>query len=168
MRQTATSWPAASPRSPVAGVDEWVMIRGESVASPPLILLHGGPGFSETGSFRHFNAPLEKSFTALCWDQRGADKSFDRTIPRSSMTVEQFISDLEDLVGVVCERLGANKVAIFGHSWARRSGCSTPRASPRRWQRMSAAGRLATGPCPSPPRTRSRSPRRSAVAMAGQ
>ena len=92
------------------------MIRGESVANPPLILLHGGPGLSETGFFRHFNAPLEKSFTVVYWDQRGAGKSFDRNIPRSSMTVEQFIADLDELVDAVCKRLGKTKVVIFGDS----------------------------------------------------
>ena len=101
----------------LGGVDQWVMIRGESLANPPLILLHGGPGFSEMRLFRHFNAPLEKSFTVVNWDQRGAGKSFDRKIPRSSMTVEQFIADLDELVEVVCKRLGTSKVAIFGHSW---------------------------------------------------
>ncbi len=98
-------------------LDQWVMIRGESVANPPLIMLHGGPGLSETGFFRHFNAPLEKSFTVVYWDQRGAGKSFDRNIPRSSMTVEQFISDLDELVDAVCKRLSKTKVVIFGHSW---------------------------------------------------
>lgn len=101
----------------LGGLDQWVLMRGESVANPPLILLHGGPGLSETGLFRYFNAPLEKCFTVLYWDQRGAGKSFDRTIPRSSMTVEQFISDLDELVAAVCTRLGKTKVAIFGHSW---------------------------------------------------
>jgi pimeloyl-ACP methyl ester carboxylesterase len=101
----------------LGGVDQWVMIRGESVDNPPLILLHGGPGLSETGFFRHFNAPLETSFTVVYWEQRGAGKSFDRKIPRSSMRVEQFISDLDELVGAVCTRLGKTKVAIFGHSW---------------------------------------------------
>ena len=101
----------------LGGLDQWVMIRGENVANPPLILLHGGPGFSETGFFRRFNAPLEKSFTVVYWDQRGAGKSFDRDIPRSSMTVEQFVSDLSELVDAVCERLGKTKVVIFGHSW---------------------------------------------------
>jgi pimeloyl-ACP methyl ester carboxylesterase len=36
----------------LGGLDQWVMIRGESVANPALILLHGGPGWSETGFFR--------------------------------------------------------------------------------------------------------------------
>jgi pimeloyl-ACP methyl ester carboxylesterase len=70
----------------LGGLDQWVMIRGESLANPPLILLHGGPGLTETVFFRYFNAPLEESFTVIYWDQRGAGKSFDRRIPRSSMT----------------------------------------------------------------------------------
>jgi pimeloyl-ACP methyl ester carboxylesterase len=101
----------------IGGVDQWVMIRGEDVANPPLILLHGGPGLSETGFVRCFNAPLERSFTVVYWDQRGAGKSFHGDIPRSSMTVEQFISDLDQLVDAVCKRLGKTKVVLFGHSW---------------------------------------------------
>jgi pimeloyl-ACP methyl ester carboxylesterase len=101
----------------LGGLDQWVMIRGKSVASPPLILLHGGPGFGETALFRHFNAPLETCFTAVYWDQRGAGKSYDATVSPSSMTVEQFISDLNELIDTVCERLGKTKVTIFGHSW---------------------------------------------------
>jgi pimeloyl-ACP methyl ester carboxylesterase len=100
----------------LGGIDQWVMIRGASLNNPPLIHLHGGPGLSETRLFRHFNSPLEDSFTVVYWDQRGAGKSFARTIPRPSMTVEQFITDLDELVDSVCVRLGRNKVAIFGHS----------------------------------------------------
>jgi pimeloyl-ACP methyl ester carboxylesterase len=101
----------------LGGLDQWVMIRGESLTNPPLILLHGGPGFSETHFFRQFNAPLEKNFTVVYWDQRGSGKSFDRKIPRSSMTVEQFIADLDELVEAVRKRVGKRQVTIFGHSW---------------------------------------------------
>jgi pimeloyl-ACP methyl ester carboxylesterase len=101
----------------LGGIDQWVMIRGESLTNPLLILLHGGPGFSETHFFRHFNAPLEKNFTVVYWDQRGSGKSFNRKIPRSSMTVEQFIADLDELVEVVRKRVGKKKTTIFGHSW---------------------------------------------------
>lgn len=101
----------------LGGLDQWVMIRGESLDNPLLVLLHGGPGMSETFFFRHFNAPLEKAFTVVYWDQRGAGKSFDRVIPRSSMNVEQFVSDLGELVEAVCTRLGQQRVVLFGHSW---------------------------------------------------
>jgi pimeloyl-ACP methyl ester carboxylesterase len=101
----------------LGGLDQWVMIRGKSVANPPLVLLHGGPGWGETALFRHFNAPLETCFTVVYWDQRGAGKSYYPTISASAMTVEQFISDMNELIDAVCERLGKRKVAIFGHSW---------------------------------------------------
>jgi pimeloyl-ACP methyl ester carboxylesterase len=105
MRDRETIGCAATGYLRLGGVDQWVMIRGENLANPPLILLHGGPGFSETALFRHFNAALEKTFTLVYWDQRGAGKSFSRRIPRSSMTVEQFIADLDQLVDAVCARL---------------------------------------------------------------
>jgi pimeloyl-ACP methyl ester carboxylesterase len=101
----------------LGGVDQWVMIRGESRQNPPLIFLHGGPGMTEMRFFRHFNAPLERIFTVVHWDQRGTGKSFSRKIPRSSMTVERFVADLDELVDVVREELGAKKVVIHGHSW---------------------------------------------------
>jgi pimeloyl-ACP methyl ester carboxylesterase len=102
---------------PIGGIDQWVMLRGERAGNPPLIMLHGGPGLSETGLFRRFNSPLEKDFTVVYWDQRGAGKSFSPAIPRSSMTVERFVTDLDELVDAVREELGREKVAIFGHSW---------------------------------------------------
>ena len=101
----------------LGGLDQWVMIRGENIDNPPLIVLHGGPGMTETAFLRHFNAALESHFTVVYWDQRGTGKSYDRHIPRSSMTVEQFMSDLDELVDAVCKRLGKTKVVIFGHSW---------------------------------------------------
>ena len=93
------------------------MIRGESVFNPLLILLHGGPGFTEMRLFRYFNETLEKDFTLVYWEQRGTGKSFDRKIPKSSMTVDQFISDLDELVNLLCRRFSKDKVAIYGHSW---------------------------------------------------
>jgi pimeloyl-ACP methyl ester carboxylesterase len=130
MRHLGHTRPFRSPRGEVlagsiaevaylrlGGLDQWVMIRGENVANPALIVLHGGPGMSETAFLRTYNAGLEKAFTVVYWDQRGAGRSFTRRIPRSSMTVEQFIADLDELVDAIRARLGHTKVALFGHSW---------------------------------------------------
>ena len=152
----------------LGGLDQWVMIRGESVANPPLVLLHGGPGLSETGFFRYFNAPLEQSFTVVYWDQRGAGKSFDRGIPRSSMTVERFIADLDELVDAVCERLGKRKVAIFGHSWGSALGVLYAACFPEKVVGYVGSGQSATGGRVSRPPTSSCSPKLSAAAIAGR
>ena len=40
----------------LGGLDQWTMVRGERVSNPPLILLHGGPGLSETDLFRYYLA----------------------------------------------------------------------------------------------------------------
>lgn len=101
----------------LGGLEQWVMIRGVNIANPVLILLHGGPGFPEMRLFRTFNAPLENQYVVVYWEQRGTDKSFSSRIPPSSMTVEQFLVDLDELVDVVRRRFGKNKVVLYGHSW---------------------------------------------------
>ena len=101
----------------IGGVDQWVMIRGESLDNPLLVLLHGGPGFPEMRLFRHFNAALEKMFTVVYWEQRGTDKSFDSHIPLASMKAEQFVADTNELVDLLRKRFGKDRVTIYGHSW---------------------------------------------------
>jgi hypothetical protein len=44
----------------LGGLDQWVMIRVRSVANPALIMLHGGPGLSETSLFRYFTRRLRR------------------------------------------------------------------------------------------------------------
>ncbi len=101
----------------IGGVDQWVMIRGENVANPILILLHGGPGFPETNLFRHFNSSLERTFTVVYWEQRGTGKSFSTALPDAEMTIDRFVRDLDELVDFVRARLKKRRVAILGHSW---------------------------------------------------
>jgi len=103
----------------LGGIEQWVMIRGSNITDNPiLILLHGGPGISETTLWRFFNSSaLEKVFTVVYWDQLGCGKSYDPTIPKDKMTIEQFLTSLDELVDIVCHRCNKNKVTIFGHSW---------------------------------------------------
>jgi pimeloyl-ACP methyl ester carboxylesterase len=101
----------------LGGLEQWVIIRGESVKNPVLFVLHGGPGFSDTTFLRYYTPELEKAFTVVYWDQRGTGRSYHASIPRSSMTVEQFIADLDELVELVCKRLAKQKGVLLGHSW---------------------------------------------------
>lgn len=69
----------------IGGVTQRLWFRGVSAASPAVILLHGGPGTSETALFRHFNADLERRFLMIYWEQRGTGRSYRRGIPADSM-----------------------------------------------------------------------------------
>jgi pimeloyl-ACP methyl ester carboxylesterase len=130
----------------LGGLDQWVMIRGENVANPLLIMLHGGPGFPEMRLLRFFNAPLEKDFTVIYWEQRGTGKSFDRKIPAPSMTVEQFICDLDELVEAMRERFGKEKVAIYGHSWGSALGVLYASRFPHKVAAFVGAGQVGDWP----------------------
>ena len=101
----------------LGGFDQWVMIRGENIANPILILLHWGPGFPEMRLFRTFNAALEQHYTVVYWMQRGTSKSFDRRMSASSLTIEQFIADLDELAEMLRARFGKENVVLYGHSW---------------------------------------------------
>jgi len=96
--------------------------------------------------FRQFNAPLEKSFTTVNWDQRGAGKSFDPQLAVGSMTVDQFIADLDELVDAVCKRLGQTKVVLFGHSWGSALGVLYAARFPEKVSAYVGSGQLGDWP----------------------
>jgi pimeloyl-ACP methyl ester carboxylesterase len=101
----------------IGGMDQFVLIRGRDSANPVLIVLHGGPGSPETALLRACNAVLEDSYTVVYWDQRGAGRSFHKTIDPASMTIERMVADLDELVDAVLARFGKQKVALLAHSW---------------------------------------------------
>ena len=101
----------------INGVNQSLWFRGVNINNPALILLHGGPGASESALFRHYNSELEKHFLVVYWEQRGAGRSYHPDIPPASMTVRQFVADLHEVVKLVKRRFGKDKVVLLGHSW---------------------------------------------------
>ena len=101
----------------LGGVTQWVMVRTENRFNPVILFVHGGPGAVETSLLPHYNRDLEKHFTVVTWEQRGAGRSNHRSVPDSSITVEQILTDLHDLVGYLKHRFRQEKVFLMGHSW---------------------------------------------------
>ena len=108
----------------LGGVDQWIQIRSHDRSKPILLFLHSGPGFPEM-PFSYVNAPLEKAFVVVHWDQRGAGKSYSSSIPESSMTIEQFISDTHELTELLLKRFGRSKLILVAHSWGSIVGALT-------------------------------------------
>jgi pimeloyl-ACP methyl ester carboxylesterase len=102
---------------------QWVLIRGtDTLTHPVLLWLHGGPGASATALSRKYNEELEKHFTVVYWDQRGAGKSFTRDLPPQSIRVGQYIEDTHELVQYLKIRFNQEKILLIGHSWGSRLG----------------------------------------------
>lgn len=117
----------------IGGVDQWLLIRGQNMDNPVLLYLHGGPGESEMGAVRHYNAALEKDFIVVNWDQRGAGKSFSDSIPVKSQNVAQLVSDTHDVVTYLQKELNKKKVFVVGHSWGSMLGLLTVQKYPEQF-----------------------------------
>jgi pimeloyl-ACP methyl ester carboxylesterase len=115
----------------LGGVEQWILIRGESITNPVLLFLHGGPGTSELGLLRKYNMTiLEQYFTVVVWDQRGAGKSYASINPVSGMNIEQFVSDTHELTIMLCKRFNQKQISLVGHSWGSALGVLTVKKYP--------------------------------------
>lgn len=101
----------------LGGVEQVISIHGTDSSKPLLLILHGGPGFSELLLFRSYNRELERDFVVVHWDQRGAGLSYDPAMPASALSISQLTSDAHELVSLLKQRFGREKIFLLGHSW---------------------------------------------------
>ncbi len=99
------------------GVKQSLLIRSYNIKNPVILYIHGGPGSPEMPLIRYFNKQLEQHFTVVCWEQRGAGKSFNRSVPASTFTIAQFVDDGYELSKYLAKRFNQEKIYIIGHSW---------------------------------------------------
>jgi pimeloyl-ACP methyl ester carboxylesterase len=100
----------------IGGVDQWLLIRGANPDNPVFLFLHGGPGAAEMPLLRHYNNELEKYFTVVTWDRRGAGKSNIRYIPPESINMNQLLLDTDEVVQYLKKRFDQSKIFLAGHS----------------------------------------------------
>lgn len=115
----------------LGGVNQQILIQAEDKNKPVLLILHGGPsmpmpGVSCRGVDWVFNlsiSELMKNFIVVFWDQRGTGKSYSRKIPISSMNIEQFVSDTNELIDWLRLKYGQDKIYLSGASWGSIKEC---------------------------------------------
>jgi proline iminopeptidase len=101
--------PSGEGRLAVHGGNIWYKVSGTGTGTP-LVLLHGGPGFS---SF--YLKPFEDlgdDRQIVRYDQLGGGKS-DKMSDTTMFTIEHFVAELESLRN----HLGVEKWHVLGHSW---------------------------------------------------
>ncbi|MGN6147379.1 MAG: alpha/beta fold hydrolase [Rhizomicrobium sp.] len=131
---------------PLKGAREYLLLRGRNRNAPVMLFLHGGPGGSETALMRLFHPQLEDHFVMAYWDQRGAGKSYSADIPASTMTIAQFLDDLDHVVDHLRARLGASKIWLLAHSWGTALGTLYAAAHSEKIAGYIGTGQVASNP----------------------
>jgi len=116
--------PRGEGRLPVPGGDIWYKLSGDG-SGTPVVLLHGGPGFSS-----YYLKPFEElgdERLVVRYDQLGSGKS-DTTSDRTLFTIGHFVAELDSLRS----HLGVARWHVFGHSWGTILALEYYRAHPDR------------------------------------
>jgi pimeloyl-ACP methyl ester carboxylesterase len=94
-----------------------VLERSEDAGNPVVLFLHGGPGTSQLTSNRRDTRGLEKYFTVVNWDQRGARKSYCAIRDPDRMNISQFVDDTRELTVYLLEKFHQDRLVLVWHSW---------------------------------------------------
>lgn len=121
---------AALEKVSVGGSAQWILVRSRDLRNPVVLFLHGGPGTSQLTSNRRNTRDLEKHFTVVNWDQRGAGKSYAAIADTGRMTIDQFVEDTGELTRCLLERFHQDRLVLVGHSWGSIIGALTAARCP--------------------------------------
>ena len=105
----------------LGGMEQYIRIRSENTSNPVIIYLHGGPGSPDGFVTYLFADKLDDKYTFVCWDQRGAGRTYEHNIKtdadNSTVSFERALSDLDELTDYIRTEYGQEKVIIMGHSY---------------------------------------------------
>ena len=114
----------------INGTRQGMIIQSTDITHPVLLFLHGGPGMPEFFLNTTHPTGLERDFTVVWWDQRGAGLSYGPDIPPHSMTVAQLITDTIAVTQYLRQRFAKDKITLLGHSWGSFLGIQVAAAAP--------------------------------------
>jgi pimeloyl-ACP methyl ester carboxylesterase len=115
----------------IGGIEQWVSIRGQDRDNPVILVLHGGPGFSNA-PFAPAFVPWEKDFTFVQWDQRGTGRTFGRTGAQGTglLSIDRIVQDGIELTQHLRSRLRKDKINLLAISFGSIIGLKMVHARP--------------------------------------
>jgi pimeloyl-ACP methyl ester carboxylesterase len=126
----------------INGVQQGMFIRSVDTAHPVLLFLHGGPAMPTYALEQRYPTGLEKDFTIVWWEQRGAGLSYSSDIPPETMTVQQMVDDTVAVTDYLRQRFGKEKIYLMGHSWGSFIGIQAAAQAPDRYFAYIGVGQL--------------------------
>jgi len=96
----------------ISGADQTKLHIREFGSGSPIIILAGGPG-QNADYLNPIWDTLSKTFRCIVPDQRGTGKSLLAAIDSASLSMENYVNDLESLRNY----FNLQKLTLVGHSW---------------------------------------------------
>ncbi|MHB8095078.1 MAG: alpha/beta fold hydrolase [Candidatus Aminicenantales bacterium] len=132
---------AALEKVTLGGVEQAILVRGASRTNPVLLFLHGGPGLPGISLARKLRL-LEQDFTVVCWDQKGAGKSYQKGLDPSALTPDRLASEAGELAAILGTRFHQPAIYLAGHSWGAYLGMRVIARHPERFRAFVGIGQL--------------------------
>lgn len=105
----------------IGGIEQWINVRGQDRDNPMILFVHGGPASPSMPTMWQFQRPLEEYFTVVNWDQRGAGKTYNETVPPESIGdtihIPRYVDDAIEVAQYLLKRYHKDKLILVGHSW---------------------------------------------------
>lgn len=130
----------------IGNTKQSILIRGENKCNPVLLLLHGGPGLTETGLFRYYNYDLEKNFVVVYWDQRACGKSYTKRSAKEPLSINMYVEDTCELSQYLILHFKKEKIFLLGHSWGTMIGIMAAYRKPELFYAYVGTGQVASMP----------------------
>ena len=127
----------------LAGIPQWILIRGANRNNPLLLFLHGGPGMPTMYLAHDFQQELEQNFVVVQWDRRGAGKSFAAGLSGPEITVSREIEDTIELIVQLRTRFHQEKIYLVGFSYGSYLGILVAQRAPQLLSAYIGIGQLA-------------------------
>lgn len=105
----------------IGGQKQYLLMMGKDTSNPVIIYLHGGPASPDSMVTYTFGEKLMDDYTIIAWDERGCGRTYYKNQAadpnNESVSFEQALEDLDDLVDYACDSFDQKQVIIMGHSY---------------------------------------------------
>jgi pimeloyl-ACP methyl ester carboxylesterase len=130
----------------LGGVKQSIRIRTSDETLPVVLFLHGGPGVCDRHWVLKHQSDIAGVATMVCWDQRGAGLSYDKSLKKEDLCVSRMVEDAAQLVAYLCKRFNRDKIIVVGHSWGTLLGTLLAQKHPEHIAAYIGMGQFVDGP----------------------
>lgn len=102
----------------LGGIEQWISIKGNDLANPVLLVVHGGPADVQWPNADKY-VPWQQAFTIVQWDQRGAGHTYGHSGGNNTpdVNLDRIVKDGLELADYLRRALSKKKIILLGHSW---------------------------------------------------